>query len=70
MALGKYRMVYPTSSSPRPECKSGIGSNIKVFGERTYEHLPHDGEGPITFTSESALRAHCKKRGVVIGDLL
>lgn len=54
------------------EKRSEKGSNVKVFGERTYEHLPHDGKRgtPITFTSESALRAHCKRFGVTVGDLL
>jgi hypothetical protein len=61
-------MEYPRKAPQQadPSKRADVGSNIKVFGERTYEHMPG---GRKTFTSYNDLRSHCRKMGVDCGDL-
>jgi hypothetical protein len=41
-----------------------------VFKPITLDHMPHDGEGSITFDSKEELRRHCRKHKVESGALL
>lgn len=49
--------------------RSDLGFNALVWGEREYEHIPHDGPGNFKASSREALKAQCRKAGVAVNDI-